>query len=261
MTALASYSTGTVTVSAGGTTATGAGTIWSGVNARPGDILQIGNFQTIISDVVDTDTLTIPPWGGGAQTNVAYTIWQVSPQRFAGAQAMADVSTLVAALNKDGFFVFVGTTETVPDVSIGDDGQYAYQPSTGKRWHKEGGVWVYDGITTAIFSRYDLAIFDTDRPGSGELIVKLYPVGVTFRADLTDSQASAEVAATAEAVYSITKNGTEFATLTFAASSAAGVFACAADTQFVAGDVLRIIAPNPRDDTLSGVAATLVGYR
>ncbi|WP_245471193.1 carbohydrate-binding protein [Bradyrhizobium genosp. SA-3] len=149
MTALNSYSTGTATVSAGGTTVTGTGTIWSGVNARPGDIFQIGNYQSVISDVVDTGTLTIPPWGGGAQTAVSYKIWQVSPQRFAGAQAMADVSTLVAALNTDGFFFFVDTTETVPDPSLGNDGQYAFQPTTGKTWVKSGGVWTYLGIFKA----------------------------------------------------------------------------------------------------------------
>lgn len=146
MTALASYSTGTVTVSAGGTTVTGTGTIWSGVNARPGDILQIGNFQTIISDVAGTDELTIPPWGGGAQTGVAYKIWQVSPQRFAGAGAMATVGQLVAALNKEGFYWFVDVAETEPDPSLGNDGQYASQPTTGKLWVKVGGVWTFLGI-------------------------------------------------------------------------------------------------------------------
>jgi hypothetical protein len=93
------------------------------------------------------------------------------------------------------------------------------------------------------------------------LLLKIYPPGVTFRAGLTDSAAGAEVAATAEAVFSITKNGTQFATLTFAAASATGVFACAADTAFTTGDILRVIAPSPRDATLSGVAATFIGYR
>ncbi|WP_235885210.1 hypothetical protein [Bradyrhizobium frederickii] len=146
MTALVSYSTGTATVSAGGTTVTGTGTIWSGVNVRPGDILQIGNFQSVISDVVDTDELTIPPWGGGAQTGVAYKIWHVSPQRFAGSTAMQNVNELVAALNTTGFFVFVGATETVPDPSLGNDGQYASQPTTGKLWVKISGAWSYLGI-------------------------------------------------------------------------------------------------------------------
>jgi len=149
MTALVSYSTGLATVAAGGTSVTGIGTIWSGVNARPGDVFQIGNFQSIVCNVVDVDELTIPPWGGGAQTAVAYKIWQVSPQRFAGAQAMADVSALVAALNTDGFFFFVDVDQAEPDPSLGDDGQFAFQPTTGKTWVKTGGAWSYLGIYKA----------------------------------------------------------------------------------------------------------------
>lgn len=146
MTALVSYSTGTVSVAAGGTTVTGVGSIWSGTNVRPGDVLQIGNFQTVISDVTDTTHLVIPPWGGGAQSGVAYQIWHVSPQRFAGAQAMQSVNDLVAALNTSGFFVFVDVSLTVPDPSLGDDGQYAFQPTTGKTWVKAAGVWTFLGI-------------------------------------------------------------------------------------------------------------------
>lgn len=146
MTALYSYSTGTVSVAADGTTVTGVGTIWSGTNARPGDIFQIGNYQTIITDVTDITHLEIPPWGGGVQSAVAYKVWQVSPQRFAGAQAMQDVSALVAALNTSGFFVFVDVALTTPDPSLGDDGQYAFQPTTGKTWAKVAGVWTFLGI-------------------------------------------------------------------------------------------------------------------
>ncbi|MET4721905.1 hypothetical protein ABIF63_006011 [Bradyrhizobium japonicum] len=149
MTALVSYSTGTVSVAAGGTIVTGVGTIWSGTNARPGDLLQIGNFQSVISDVTDLQHIVIPPWGGGAQAGVAYKIWQVSPQRFAGAQAMQTVNELVAALNTSGFFVFVDVDLTEPDPSLGDDGQYAFQPTTGKTWVKSTGVWSYLGIYKA----------------------------------------------------------------------------------------------------------------
>ncbi|SFV11295.1 hypothetical protein [Bradyrhizobium arachidis] len=149
MTALATYSTGTATVSAGGTTVTGIGTIWSGTNVKPGDIFQVGNFQSVISDVTDTTHLVIPPWGGGAQTGVAYTIWQVSPQRFAGAQAMQTVNELVAAFEVSGFFWFVDVGLMAPDPSYGNDGQWAYQPSTGAYWLKTGGVWVSSGSPAA----------------------------------------------------------------------------------------------------------------
>ncbi|WP_050629324.1 hypothetical protein [Bradyrhizobium viridifuturi] len=146
MTAITSYSTGTISVAANGTAVTGVGTIWSGTNVRPGDILQIGNFQTIITDVTDPTHLVIPPWGGGAQAGVAYVVWKVSQQRIAGAQAMADVSALVAALNTTGFFWFVDVSLAAPDPSLGSDGQYALQPTTGKMWVHAAGVWTYLGI-------------------------------------------------------------------------------------------------------------------
>jgi hypothetical protein len=256
------YQTGTVSVSNGGTVVTGIGSIWSGTNAKEGDFIAIDGLDPVlITEVTDTTHLKIPPWTGANKTAVPYVIYQNFVGRVVGVAAAQDVDRLVAALDKNGFIFFVGEAETEPDPSLGDDGQYAEQPSTGKRWHKEGGLWTYQGISAAIFSRYDLASFDTDRPASGEMLVKIFPPGVTFRSDLIDSAAGAEVAATAEAVFSITKNGTEFATLTFAAASATGVFACPTDTTFATGDVLRIIAPNPRDATLSGVAATLIGYR
>ncbi|MGM4955702.1 hypothetical protein ACT4MK_10130 [Bradyrhizobium barranii] len=150
MTALVSYSTGTVSVAAGGTIVTGVGgAIWSDTNARPGDIFQIGNFQSVISDKTDTTHLVIPPWGGGAQAGVAYKIWQVSPQRFAGSESLATVNKLVAAFNTSGFFVFVDIDATDPDPSLGDDGQFAFQPTTGKTWAKSAGVWAYLGIYKA----------------------------------------------------------------------------------------------------------------
>ncbi|WP_142249699.1 hypothetical protein [Bradyrhizobium sp. UNPF46] len=146
MTALTSYSTGTVSVADGGTVVTGAGVIWTDGSAKPGDILQVGNFQSIISDVVDSGELTIPPWGGGAQSGVAYKIWQVSPQRFAGAEALTTVNRLVIALNAREIPVVVSDDETVPDPSLGEDDQTAIQPSTGKVWVMSGGVWTYLGI-------------------------------------------------------------------------------------------------------------------
>ncbi|PDT66393.1 hypothetical protein CO683_27015 [Bradyrhizobium ottawaense] len=146
MTALASYSTGTVSVSAGGTTATGSGTIWNDGSVKPGDILQIGNFQSVITDVTDATHLVIPPWGGGLQSGATYVIWQVSPQRFAGAEAMSTVNRLATALNAREIPVVVGDDETVPDPSLGEEDQTAIQPSTGKVWVMSGGIWTFLGI-------------------------------------------------------------------------------------------------------------------
>ena len=141
--AFPSYSTGTASVSAGGTTVTaGGGANWGTTNVQPGDTLQIGNFQSIITDNTSS-TLTIPPWGGGNQSAVAYKIFKTSVNRVAGGESALDVSRLVAALNTKGYFVFVGPDETVPDPSYGDEGQFAFKPDTGAMWASipRAGTW------------------------------------------------------------------------------------------------------------------------
>jgi hypothetical protein len=150
MTAFPNYTTGTVAVTNGGTVINGTGTIWSGVNARPGDDIVIGGNTVIVQDVTDTTHLVIDPWPyTTVAPGAAYKIVQRSPLRFAGGDAMKDVSTLVAALNTDGFYVFVPSTATVPDPSYGNNGQYAFQATTGKLWVKSAGVWTYLGIYKA----------------------------------------------------------------------------------------------------------------
>jgi hypothetical protein len=110
--------------------------------------------------------------------------------------------------------------------------------------------------------RYDIALYDTDRPASGEQITKwVAPTAVTFRASLSESKGRADVAAAANAVFSLRKNGVEFATMTFVLGASVATFVCATDTAFAPDDVLSIFAPFPRDATLAGVAATIVGYR
>lgn len=110
--------------------------------------------------------------------------------------------------------------------------------------------------------RYDIALYDTDRPATGEQITKwVAPTAVTFRASLSESKGRADVAAAADAVFSLRKNGVQFATMTFALGASSATFVCASDTAFAADDILTIIAPTPRDATLAGVAATIVGYR
>ncbi|MCP1915695.1 hypothetical protein J2R96_008175 [Bradyrhizobium elkanii] len=146
---LSSYSTGTVTIAANGTTVTGAGVIWSDVNALPGDVLQVGDFQTVITDKTDTSHLIVPPWGGGAQAGAVYTIWKVSPLRFAGAQAMQFVNDLVAKLNSSGLLWYLPEGYTDPNDIVpamtADDGQGILRIDTGSLWVMQGGTWVPAG--------------------------------------------------------------------------------------------------------------------
>ncbi|WP_316171031.1 hypothetical protein [Bradyrhizobium sp. SZCCHNRI1058] len=141
--ALSNYATGTVSIAADGTTATGTTTLWA-TNVLPGDVLQVGHFQSVITDVTDDTHLTIPQWGGGAVSDAAYTIWKVPGSRNT-TQANQDVEKLVALLNGMGTFYFVAGA--APDPAVGDDGQYALKTNTGiwKLWLKTGGVWADQG--------------------------------------------------------------------------------------------------------------------
>jgi hypothetical protein len=145
------YSTGTVSVAAGGTVVTGTGAMWSGTNAKQGDFISINNLATVlITEVTDATHLKIAPWPGATQTNVAYTIYQNYVGRVVGVAAAEDVGVMLEKLHVDGLPFIVGPDETAPDPSYGDEGQLAFQPSTGKWWEKTGGAWVPSiGITAS----------------------------------------------------------------------------------------------------------------
>mgnify|MGYP000034033753 CR=1 FL=1 len=109
--------------------------------------------------------------------------------------------------------------------------------------------------------RYEISNWDSDRPASGEeVIAHIITTNVSFPAGFTESYARALVASTGAAAYSIQKNGVQIGTLTFTGSTT-GVFAMASPAAFVAGDRFSLVAPNPRNSTLSGVSMTVVGTR
>ncbi|MCS3895581.1 hypothetical protein M2171_004714 [Bradyrhizobium japonicum USDA 38] len=116
---------------------------------KPGDLFQSGHFCVPITDVTDDAHLVITPWPGSTLSGASYTVWKVSQQRIVGETYARDVDKMVGALNTSGFFVFVDINQTVPDPSLGDDGQYAFQPTSGKTWAKVAGVWSYLGIYKA----------------------------------------------------------------------------------------------------------------
>lgn len=113
-----------------------------------------------------------------------------------------------------------------------------------------------------IGDRYDLSVTYQGRPGSGETFPRaVFTTTVTFPIDMAGSQAVAAIAADSEAVFSLQFNDVEFGTLTFASAATVGVFDAESPAEFDAGDILTIVAPSPRDDTLADIAITLTGNR
>lgn len=80
---------------------------------------------------------------------------------------------------------------------------------------------------------------------------------VQYVADLAGSRCTAAAAATAETIFDLAKNGTNFATMTFAAAGTTATFDGAAKS-FELGDVLTV-TPRRSDATLALLSGYLVG--
>lgn len=94
-------------------------------------------------------------------------------------------------------------------------------------------------------------------PLDGELVVRyvIAENGLLFPLNLSGSRAHAVAASTGVVAFSIRKNNVEFAQCVFSATST-GAFT-GAETTFNTGDVLSIVAPDPKDATLSDISITL----
>lgn len=96
-------------------------------------------------------------------------------------------------------------------------------------------------------------------PGSGDILLAYVYVQVgSFPASLSGSRAKSDVAATSDSTFDVKKNGSSIGSIFFGAGQSTGVFSGAGGS-FVAGDVLKIVAPNPQDATLADIAITLKG--
>ncbi len=148
------YSTGKVSIANGENVVVGTGlgaTGWGGAIARRGDVIVLDyggpdQFSTVVVNPIAIDQLEIPHWTRPSLVDVDYIIYWISPTRVAGAEAVEDVSRLVNYLNTAGIYVYVDPADSVPDPSLGEEGQSALQPSTGKLWVKVSGVWDFVGV-------------------------------------------------------------------------------------------------------------------
>jgi hypothetical protein len=130
----------------------------------------------------------------------------------------------------------------------------------------DGGfaVEVNSGATALVFNAkpFDVSVF---APGVGSNSQKLARIvlarAVSFPAGAANSQAKASATATGSTTFTLTKNGTAFATVNFAASASVGTWTQASPATFAAGDVLEIDGPATADGSLADVGITLSGTR
>lgn len=115
-----------------------------------------------------------------------------------------------------------------------------------------------DALLAAKVVPYDVASATSGKPtASSTLMMFVSPRAFTLPTNLSGSIAKALAAATAQAVFTISKNGSQVASFTFAAASAVATFSNQAAIQVAAGDLITINAPDIADLTLSDIAFTL----
>ena len=118
-----------------------------------------------------------------------------------------------------------------------------------------GKLIIVENATTGGFS------IDVKTAAGAVLVRFPMPRAVRFPAAMSGSRGVAGEAATATTVFALKKNGVDFGTMQFAASANLATFTGASNTDFAAGDVLTVIAPNPADSTLADIGFSLAGLR
>ncbi len=107
---------------------------------------------------------------------------------------------------------------------------------------------------------YDIATYIPGLPSAGATIISFTAVrAYTLPANLAGSSSKASTAAASQSVFTLSKNGVPFNSITFAAAGTSGTFGNSASTSFAVGDVLSIIAPSTQDATLANIGITLLG--
>ena len=114
-----------------------------------------------------------------------------------------------------------------------------------------------------VLEPYDLGFEFLGLPTTSQEIFRSEAVrGYTFPINLVGSTGNARIAATAETIFNIEKNGTPFGTATFAISASTCTFVAATETSFIADtDVITVVAPATPDATLEDISFHFKGTR
>ena len=117
-------------------------------------------------------------------------------------------------------------------------------------------------ISVGISIPYDIGGTLAGIPTGGTVVLR-YPIprAVRFPAGMANSRGVAGTVSGATATFSIRKNGTQFATMSFASGASTATFTAASDTDFAASDVLTVVSPSPADSTLADIGFSLAGVR
>lgn len=120
-------------------------------------------------------------------------------------------------------------------------------------------IVVRSGGNVRAFSRlYDVAFYYPGSPAALEALSRVVIARPCYLRDADAvSRANAGVAATGAVTLSVRRNGTQVATVTWAAAATTGAVNVTGNQQFAAGEILDVINQDPADATLADVSITL----
>jgi hypothetical protein len=110
----------------------------------------------------------------------------------------------------------------------------------------------------------EIAVSIIGKPDAGEMVLVLPMCRKTvFPDNLAGSRGVSLTKATGSSVFSVKRNGVQFATCTFTSSDSLGAFTTAGSTPetLAVGSVLTITGPASQDATLASVGLNLKGTR
>ena len=127
------YSVGTVSVSAGGTVVTGAGTLWLSAGIQAGDVFELAGLTATILSVANNTTLTLArAWPGATSSASLYEVrytpdaarvlaWARQVVEMLDSGNLSTLSELQSAGNMLPYFVGPGVAALTPISSVGRD--------------------------------------------------------------------------------------------------------------------------------------------
>ncbi len=136
------YTTGTIALTNGSTTATGTGTLWSPV-VEQGDLLVANGMVAVIDTITDDTHFELKEAWAGIDFTGSYIITLSSWLRYEPALTQAKVREMLAEMDGLGWFYFV--SGDAPDPDLGEEGQFALKVNqvgaAWQLWCKIDGVW------------------------------------------------------------------------------------------------------------------------
>lgn len=167
----------------------------------------------------------------------------------------ATATGLWAGLEDDLVFTNDGGTTWVSTTPIKGLIVYVLDETLPYEWN--GTAWV-------LANRYVIGGFYTGVPDDAAILVSHKPiVPIIFPAGLTGtgSNCYGKVAATAETVLSLKKEGSEFGTLTIAASGTDATIVVASATSFAITDEFTIVNQSTKDVTFADIGFAITGIK